>query len=235
MRQLVRHGTASLNEYSGRYSVMTDEFYLPHVNDIKPQSDDNKQGRKGELPKLDAHIAQDVIREQCEDAYTVYQQMLRGHNQKHPLPITIPDSKPPFSDEFPGIAKELARTILPVSYYTELYWSQNLRNLFHLLNLRMDGHAQWEIQELARAMYALVEPIVPLSCEAFEDYQQQSTNLSRMEKILLHDLMKIKEGDSINSKIDILIHDNFSGSEDALIKHYNFGKRELQEFRSQWN
>ena len=233
MRQLVRHRTASLNEVSARYSMVTDDYYLPHVNDIKPQSKDNKQGREGELDGIDAHIVQDVIKEHCEKSYLLYQELIREQNRT-PLPMTIPNYAPPFSADFPGIAREIGRTVLPVAYYTELYWTQNLRNLFHLLYLRMDGHAQWEIQELARAIYTLIQPIVPLACEAFEDFDYQATKFSRMEKNLIKDLMIVNQGESIEDKANIIICYKFNNSESDFLSYYQMGKREYKEFLNQW-
>src|SRR5436305_81299 len=80
-----------------------------------------------------------------------------------------------------GVAREMARVVLPVNVYTEWYWKIDLHNLFHFLSLRMDPHAQQEIRDYATAMFELVRPIVPFAAEAFLDYNFQSVHLSRLE------------------------------------------------------
>jgi thymidylate synthase (FAD) len=80
-----------------------------------------------------------------------------------------------------GVSRELARIALPVSVYTEWYWKCDLHNILRFLSLRMDPHAQEEIRIYADAMYALLEPIVPLTMEAFRDYEVESVRLTRLE------------------------------------------------------
>ena len=89
-----------------------------------------------------------------------------------------------------GLTRELARTVLPVSNYTECYWKIDLHNFFHFCRLRMDNHAQQEIQDYAKVMYELVKPEVPIAAEAFEDYSLNSKSLSRMENDVLQYALK---------------------------------------------
>jgi len=165
MRQLVRHRTASLNEYSGRYSIMSDDCYVPDLDYIQPQSQTNKQGRgdDGLSDRWKARYQETIndIRYKCLVAY----RFLIGNE----------------SIEHGGLTRELARTVLPVSNYTECYWKMDLHNFFHFCRLRMDDHAQQEIQDYAKAMYEMVKPEVPIAAEAFEDYSLYSISLSRME------------------------------------------------------
>jgi thymidylate synthase (FAD) len=80
-----------------------------------------------------------------------------------------------------GLARELARIALPVNVYTEWYWKCDLHNIFHFLSLRMDEHAQQEIRDYANAMFALIQPIVPIAAEAFMDYNFGAMHLTRLE------------------------------------------------------
>src|SRR5438128_12228205 len=80
-----------------------------------------------------------------------------------------------------GVAREIARIALAASVYTEWYWKIDLHNLFHFLSLRMDEHAQQEIRDYATAMFALIQPIVPIAAEAFLDYNLGAVHLSRIE------------------------------------------------------
>ena len=169
MRQLVRHRTASLNEYSGRYSIMSNDCYVPELDYIQPQSQTNKQGRgdDGLSDRWKARYQETIndIRYKCLVAYD----FLIGNE----------------SVEHGGLTRELARTVLPVSNYTECYWKIDLHNFFHFCRLRMDDHAQQEIQDYAKAMYEMVKPEVPIAAEAFEDYSLYSISLSRMELSVL--------------------------------------------------
>lgn len=167
MRQLVRHRTASLNEYSARYSVLTDEVYIPESENIKPQSSTNKQGREGELDDNTKQRICNDLNESWSSAYTIYAE----HSNNLDL------------------ARETARQVLPVGGYTECYWKIDLKNFFHYARLRMDSHAQWEIQEYARVMYSMVKEKFPIASEAFEDYQEQGVKLSRQELDLVKYLM----------------------------------------------
>lgn len=220
MRQLVRHRTSSLNEYSARYSVLTDEMYVPNLENIKPQSSINKQGRDGDLNVFDAEEAQRLIRESTEGSHHVYSMLLNQADND-------------FSEEFPeeGISREIARTVMPVAGYTELYWKQNLHNLFHMLKLREDSHAQWEIQEFARAIYQLIKPLFPAACEAYEDYIRDATTLSGMEQILLKDLIQHSNANGL-SIADALraLYEQY-GVESEFLDHYRLSKREMSEFK----
>ena len=164
MRQLVRHRTASLNEYSGRYSIMTDECYEPSDDYLQPQSQSNKQGRDGELSDNWKLSYKQKIYEAINKAIVAYK-FLIGNNTPHG-----------------GLSRELARTVLPVSNYTECYWKIDLHNFFHFCRLRMDSHAQQEIRDYAKVMYEMVKPEIPIAAEAFEDYSLYSVSLSRMER-----------------------------------------------------
>ena len=164
-RQWIRHRTANVNEYSGRYSEMKDEFYTPNPNDIRPQSVLNKQGRSEEtLPDGMAEHAANAFKAGQDEAYAQYQEFLEQ-----------------------GIAREIARINLPVSNYTEWYWKIDLHNLFHFLRLRIDSHAQYEIRVFAEAIAELVKPFVPHAWEAFEDYVLNAHRMTAPElKVMKH-------------------------------------------------
>lgn len=223
MRQLVRHRTSSLNEYSGRYSVLTDEMYIPNLENIQPQSTLNKQGRGGVMEASDQLAAQKLIRKATEDSYTIYKNLLgEGTLEEHFG----------FSDEYEGMTRELARSVMPVAGYTELYWKQNLHNLFHMLKLREDSHAQWEIQEFARAIYKLIKPIFPAACEAYEDYIRDSKTFSGMEVELLQALVtRSNEFDLSFSEAYDHIQAQFD-TEAEFLDHFRMSKRELTEFKT---
>ncbi|MBM4174176.1 MAG: FAD-dependent thymidylate synthase [Ignavibacteria bacterium] len=169
-RQWIRHRTANVNEYSGRYSEMKDEFYTPSIQDIRPQSVSNKQGRSDEtLPDGMAEQAADAFKKGQDDAYAQYQEFLEQ-----------------------GIAREIARINLPVSNYTEWYWKIDLHNLFHFLRLRIDAHAQYEIRVFAEAIAELVKPFVPHAWEAFEDYILNAHRMTAPEmKVMKHLLQSL--------------------------------------------
>ncbi len=168
-RQWIRHRTANVNEYSGRYSVMKDEFYIPDREAIHFQSLQNKQGRRKEEvpPDLRARVLE-ILTSAQRELYSQYEEMLEA-----------------------DIARELARINLPLSLYTEWYWKIDLHNLFHFLHLRMDLHAQYEIRVYAEAMAQLVKPFVPLAWEAFEDYVLGSSSFSRLEMEVLSERMDV--------------------------------------------
>jgi thymidylate synthase (FAD) len=156
-RQWIRHRTANVNEYSARYSVVQDRFYKPTPEYIRKQSSSNRQGGTESLENATASEFLEWL-QSVEKEYEKYQQLMDK-----------------------GLARELARIALPVSVYTEWYWKCDLHNLFHFLSLRMDAHAQAEIRDYANAMFALIQPIVPIAAEAFMDYNFESLHLSRLE------------------------------------------------------
>src|SRR5712692_1405679 len=158
-RQWIRHRTANVNEYSGRYSVMKDEFYVPELQAIHFQSLRNRQGRRAEDVPVE-------LRQKVLDILTASQQQLYGEYEKM------------LEEE---IARELARINLPLSLYTEWYWKIDLHNLFHFLRLRMDPHAQYEIRVYGEAIAEIAKKIVPVAWEAFEDYVLKAEHFSRLE------------------------------------------------------
>ncbi len=145
-RQIVRHRTAKINEISGRYSILKDEFYEPDVSRMVKQSKDNKQGSSEEVLEDAESFLQSFKDEQFE-MYDNYTEYIQG-----------------------GMAKEMARINLPLAIYTEWYITFDLHNLFHFLKLRMDNHAQYEVRVYADAKYNLIKDIVPFACEAFEKH-----------------------------------------------------------------
>jgi thymidylate synthase (FAD) len=164
-RQWIRHRTARLNEVSGRYSVLKDDFYVPLPEDIALQSGDNKQGRSGEPldgdPVLAARTAGEIragLETAQGQAYADYRALIDR-----------------------GIARELARINLPLSLYTEWYWQIDLHNLFHFLRLRLDPHAQREIRLYAEVLLDIARKVAPRCCESFERHIQGGVTFSREE------------------------------------------------------
>lgn len=166
-RQVIRHRTARLNEISGRYSVMKDEFYVPEPGRIQVQSTDNKQGSGEALP---ADQAARVIETLCEEQAAVYA-TYEGFIEQ-------------------DVARELARVNLPLSLYTEWYWQCDLHNLFHFLRLRLDWHAQFEVRAYAEAMAQCAQAVAPLCYEAFEEHVRHGERFSRSELAALRALLK---------------------------------------------
>ena len=173
-RQWIRHRTANVNEYSGRYSIMPDRFYTPDRGAVRAQSTINRQGRD------------EPIDDETADRFVAYLEKAASLHAEY-LELTER-----------GLARELARIGLPQSVYTEWYWKIDLHNLLNFLSLRLDAHAQQEIRDYAEAMLALVEPIAPLTVEAFRDYRLGALSLTRLE------VEAIREGraeiDSTNSR-----------------------------------
>ena len=171
-RQWIRHRAANVNEYSGRYSLMPMLFYTPSAEQLQTQSRANNQGRSG-TPVEDAQYAEAVRRwnEIRQHSREAYEWMTSG-----------------------DIARELARIDLPLSTYTQWYWKIDLHNLLHFLKLRVDRHAQWEIQEYGRVMAGMLKRVAPLSYEAWIDYDVCGARMSRMELDAVRKLVAVDAG-----------------------------------------
>jgi thymidylate synthase (FAD) len=173
-RQWIRHRTARLNEISGRYSVMKDEFYVPAPGDLALQSDDNKQGRSSEpMPADQAGDIRDRMAADQAAAFQAYTGLL---------------------DE--GLARELARINLPLSLYTEWYWQIDLHNLFHFLRLRMDPHAQREIRVYAETMFTIAKTVAPAACASFENHLLGAVRFSGSEFQALQRILEEQKTDA---------------------------------------
>lgn len=157
-RQWIRHRTASVNEYSTRYSIAINEAQLTHPDEWRLQSGVNKQGSEG---SIDPRIASRLCDEE-RDLHTLAREVYRTRIEA-------------------GVAREQARKDLLLSTYTEAYWKIDLHNLLHFLQLRLDPHAQHEIRSYAKVIGGIVSQWVPWVWEAFQDYRQYSINLSRRE------------------------------------------------------
>lgn len=166
-RQWIRHRTANVNEYSGRYSEMINEFYLPDPSVLKKQSQTNKQGRSDEelTPEQQTEVLR-ILRVDSRNQFGNYKKMLDL-----------------------GLSRELARIGLSVSNYTQWYWKIDLHNLFHFLRLRLDSHAQYEIRVFGEAMAEIVKDAFPISYGAFEDYRLNAKNFSGPELELLNTII----------------------------------------------
>lgn len=171
-RQWVRHRTASLNEVSGRYSVLSDEVYIPDHSRMQPQSKSNKQG--SEAGELDFLKSADL-----EDKDDISMEMER----------VMDESRKAYEDFVEiDLSRELSRIVLPVAQYTEWYWKMDLHNLFHFLKLRMDSHAQWEIRQYANVIAKIVQKVCPHSWVAFEKHILHSASLSKDEILALENV-----------------------------------------------
>ena len=158
-RQWIRHRTASVNEYSTRYSVAIDEFAATSPEDWRLQAESNRQGSDG-LFSLEEG-------EELSEAEASFHALARGLYESR-------------LDK--GVAREQARKDLPLSNYTEAYWKIDLHNLFHFLRLRMDSHAQKEIRDFAEIIgKEIVAKLFPHAWEAFVDYRLEAMQLTRLE------------------------------------------------------
>lgn len=171
-RQWIRHRTASVNETSGRYSLLPLLFYRPRASEFAAQSVANRQGRVPE--PADARTYGEAV-----DRWERLRQ-LAGETYAWLVEHDV--------------ARELARIDLPLSTYTQWYWKIDLHNLLHFLTLRVDVHAQWEIRAYARIIAGIVQRVAPLSFEAWRDYQLDGAHLSRGELEALRRLVRIDDG-----------------------------------------
>jgi thymidylate synthase (FAD) len=166
-RQWLRHRTASLNEISGRYSIIKDEFYFPKQALICTQSQTNKQGSAEPLLEDISLDWRDQLEDHCYESYQFYQKSLDK-----------------------SISREISRISLPLNTYTEMYWKIDLHNLLHFIRLREDQHAQQEIRLYAETIMEIIENWVPITYEAFVDYRQKSFTLSNKAIEVVQKLIK---------------------------------------------
>lgn len=180
-RQWLRHRTASVNELSARYSVVPDDYFLP--DELRSQSTTRGQG--GEEPYEGGEFLILKQKASCDLAFHTYEEMIQK-----------------------GVSRELARTHLPQSTFTEFYWKINLHNLLHFLELRIEDHAQKEIRDLAKQVYECIKPMCPMTCEAFEDFRLGSITLSRLEmEAILNQNSKIQgkgENQEFQDKLKVM-------------------------------
>lgn len=165
MRHLQRHRMQSINEISARYTELPEEFYIP--KEWRKQATKNKQSSDiviGWNPwhhpdpedpdQVGSYIMGDMkatgaLERHCVRSYYFYKQLLAE-----------------------GVAKEMARMVLPVNIYTQAYTTWDLKNLLHFVTLRDDpGHAQWEIEQYAKAIKLILEVLFPWTMEAYDRYK----------------------------------------------------------------
>ena len=167
-RQWIRHRTANVNEYSARYSILDNEFYVPAPEQLAAQSLSNRQGRGDLLEGDEAAEVLELLREDAMRSYLNYSRML---NEREDGSAIDPARR--------GLARELARMNLTLGFYTQWYWKIDLHNFMHFLSLRADPHAQYEIRAYAEAMLDVLKRWVPLTAAAFEEYRLHATTLSK--------------------------------------------------------
>lgn len=171
MRQYVRHRMQNLNEMSARYTELPNEFYIP--KEWRKQDTKNKQGSVIDVDwnvvkthymggkfgfgteECDSHdLFSKLLLEHCDRAYDLYEWYIEQ-----------------------GVAREMARVVLPLNIYTEIYCCWDLKNLMHFLQLREDSHAQWEIQQFATAIKKIVKELFPVTIQAFDKFKWKMEEL----------------------------------------------------------
>jgi len=176
-RQWIRHRTASVNEYSTRYSVAIDAAYSTAPDAWRIQSESNRQGSGG-------FLTSDVGRSLTDEEAALHRYVREVYDQRIER----------------GVAREQARKDLPLSTYTEAYWKVDLHNLFRFLELRMESNAQYEIREYATTIgEKIVQPLFPHCWEAFLDYQLGSLQLSRLEQKVVQ---RLSQGGTIPATLE---------------------------------
>ena len=159
-RQWIRHRTASVNEYSTRYSLAIDSMQTTADGEWRTQATSNRQGSAGLLEAAAGTKMTASETHLQELARKVYEERLEA-----------------------GIAREQARKDLPLSTYTEAYWKIDLHNLLHFLALRMDSHAQLEIRRYSETIgHEIVKPLFPLVWDAFLDYRVEALRLTKLDR-----------------------------------------------------
>ena len=216
-RQWVRHRTANINEYSLRYSEARDEFYFPDPDHIEFQSTLNKQGRMGEVDEDLKKKVQAYFKEISDRSFEIYCELNEA-----------------------GVARELARAILPVNLYTEWYWKNDLHNLLHFIGLRSDGHAQYEIRVFSDAMATYVKQVAPFAWEAYQDYVVKGMRFSKIEQSILE--RKLPERvlndiqEDISYQLTASLHANKPREDKDLFPLYNQqgGTDSIEDFNFKW-
>ena len=185
-RQWIRHRTASVNEISGRYSLLDNEFYVPPPEQAAIQASENRQGRGRTLSEAESAYVLNLIHNESVRAYRTYLDLLNQDEEGQPLRAGQD-----------GLARELARMNLTLNFYTQWYWKINLHNLFHFLQLRVDPHAQYEIRVYAQAIFAIVQRWVPLAAAAFQEYRLGGAQLSATA---LHVIRRRLAGETVTAE-----------------------------------
>ena len=217
-RQWVRHRTANINEYSLRYSEARDEFYYPDPKNIEFQSALNMQGRMGEVPDDLKQKVKDYFKEISERSFEIYSELNDA-----------------------GVARELARAILPVNLYTEWYWKNDLHNLLHFIGLRSDSHAQYEIRVFSDAMAESVKAAAPIAWEAYQDYVIEGLRFSKIEQSLLEKKLPNRVIDDISEdlayQLTASLHFNKPRDKNDLFLLYQKqgGSDSNEDFNLKWN
>lgn len=163
-RQWVRHRMASINEYSARYSVLDNEFHIPELPQLQPQSGTNGQGRNGDEHELSQSFKR-TLEVHSGTCYEIYDALLMRDSDGN--------------DQ--GLARELSRMVLPTNVYTQWYWKVDLHNLFNFLRLRADPHAQYEIRQYAEVMCSIAELWVPLAYASWVNHRRDAVTFSASE------------------------------------------------------
>jgi thymidylate synthase (FAD) len=175
-RQWIRHRTANVNEISGRYSVLKDDFYIPTPLEVRKQDPGERQKTEENVEEGVGKRFGEFLEQYCAVSYDWYKKCLGA-----------------------GICREQARMILPLNLYTEWYWKIDLHNLLHFLALRCDKHAQYEIRVYGEAILGLIKPIVPMAVEAWEDYSDMRGGI-RLSRLEIDAFKEMKELDSNNKR-----------------------------------
>ncbi len=177
-RQWIRHRTANINEYSARYSILEDEFYIPKTRNLAMQSSTNKQGREGEINLELAKKIINILKEDSKRCYDNYTWMLNEKNGNK------------FDDTRSSLSRELARINLTLNTYTEWYWKVDLHNFMHFLALRADKHSQYEIRAYAEILLKILKSWVPITFRAFCSYRLNSAEISQEALVVIKKLIK---------------------------------------------
>jgi len=196
-RQWIRHRMANVNEYSARYSVMEREFYLPDDEFTKLEKDKRTREKRAGAEQASLFEAPTALPKDSAAQSTTNKQgredVLESEQVKDHIKTMSRISSAAFTaydkllgdDEHAGLARELARSVLPVSTYTQWYWKTDLHNLLHFIALRADHHAQYEIRAYADVLFDVVRQWVPLTAAAFTDYRVDALSISGKAKEIL--------------------------------------------------
>jgi thymidylate synthase (FAD) len=150
-REWMRHRWSSFNEHSLRYSTAIDDFYVPAAEQVRTQVGKPGSYRFEPVTPDVAARAQDLLSKGYQEAWNRYQELLEL-----------------------GVARELARLVLPVGIYTEFYWSVNARSLMNFVSLRNADQAMWEIRQYGQAVEQFFAALMPVTHAAFVEFGRKA-------------------------------------------------------------